>query len=67
MGGVITLTERTHDVVSDRTGRRFEITPAMIEAGVDQLADYDPNGDTAETAVSLIFRAMIKAGGFQDR
>jgi hypothetical protein len=35
------------------------LTPEMIEAGVAELADYDPREDDASEYVALVFRAMI--------
>jgi len=39
----------------------IEITPAMIEAGVSQLADYDDRFEGRKDVVASIFRAMISA------
>jgi hypothetical protein len=38
-----------------------EITPEMIEAGVEALTGYGPGGDGAETAVREIFTRMSEA------
>ncbi len=38
-----------------------EITPEMIEAGVYELQDYDPEGDDLDFTVRWIFEAMMRA------
>ncbi len=39
----------------------MEITPAMIEAGVLALLEYDPNFSNEEGVVVEVFRAMREA------
>lgn len=39
----------------------IEVTTAMIEAGADILAHYDPETDRLTEAVRQIFLAMIEA------
>ena len=38
--------------------REIEITPEMIDAGVDLLAQYDPDADTYSETVIEIFSEM---------
>jgi hypothetical protein len=46
--------------VTKQTKNRLEITPAMIEAGVDVLCDFDPDGGVSfGKLASSIFGAMI--------
>ena len=37
----------------------IEVTPEMIEAGVEALVGYDPRFDLEEDAVKKIFLAMV--------
>lgn len=37
----------------------IEVTPAMIEAGVEELCLYSSKEDSPEVAVRMIFEAMI--------
>jgi hypothetical protein len=39
----------------------YEITPAMIEAGVQAFARFDRRFDSEDEAVRLIFLAMLNA------
>lgn len=41
------------------TLEEIEITPAMIEAGVEELCLYDSREDTPDVAVRMIFEAMV--------
>ena len=38
-----------------------EITPEMIEAGLEKLFDYDPSFSNEKDIVAEIFRAMLSA------
>ena len=40
---------------------RFPVTPAMIEAGVNALFEFDPRFESEEEAVAAIFSAMLIA------
>jgi hypothetical protein len=40
---------------------KVEITPAMIEAGAEELAQFSPRRDSLEAAVVLIYEAMERA------
>jgi hypothetical protein len=52
-----------HTDTKAETGRReeIEITPAMIEAGVPLLFDYDPRFSNEKEIVAAIFEAMTLA------
>jgi hypothetical protein len=39
----------------------IEVTPAMIEAGLEWLYGYDRNADIAEETVEEIFKSMVLA------
>ena len=43
------------------TADEVEVTPEMIEAGVDALAGFSARDDLYENAVRDIFRAMMTA------
>ena len=38
-----------------------EITPEMIQAGIDELLEYRPEQDEAKLVVCWIFEAMMRA------
>ena len=41
--------------------REIEVTPEMIEAGVDELLLFEPGEDDARLSARLIFEAMVRA------
>ena len=45
----------------ERLESEGEITPAMIDAGLEEFFGYDPEGDIADDAVKRIFLAMLRA------
>lgn len=52
--------------LSDSTGdgapeEKIEITPAMLEAGVDEICTYNLDLETREQAVARIYEAMLLA------
>lgn len=46
-----------------RDTSKIEITPEMIEAGVDQIRFYDSSNDYPEEWVALIYSAMERVRG----
>lgn len=46
--------------------RKPEITPGMVDAGMDELKGYEAGGETAQETVSRIFMAMaaVAPGGW---
>jgi hypothetical protein len=57
------LTYHDHDVecAGQASADETEITPAMIEAGVRELASYEPGWDCGSDVVRDIYMAMEKA------
>jgi hypothetical protein len=51
----------SHEPAGAPAEDEIEVTPAMIEAGVDVLSGFDPGFDTYETAVAIIYEAMEAA------
>ena len=50
-----------------KVGPEIEITPEMIEAGVEALAGYGPEGDSAEATALAIFCAMMRVARTQQK
>jgi hypothetical protein len=44
----------------------IEITPEMIEAGAEELAQFSPRQDSIEAAVVLIYAAMERVRAKSD-
>jgi hypothetical protein len=55
---MLTMSER--DTGSKSRKSRVELTPAMIDAGVRELAYFNRQEDSLEAAVWSIFHAMIE-------
>lgn len=49
-----------------QAGAEIEVTPAMIEAGVDELLLYDGDHDRPEFRVCAIYEAMLRAKSSPD-
>ena len=52
------------EIRSDRPATELDeidITPEMIEAGVDEFCSFDDRYEFPEAAVARVFRAMIRA------
>jgi hypothetical protein len=60
---IITLTKQERDVEAAERDRlaTLDVTPEMIEAGMNELRCYGDGGETAEEIVTRIFLAMVEA------
>ena len=52
-----------HPIESDAGAPELEITPAMIDAGVDRLSRLDLEWDSSEQIVRAVYEAMAAARG----
>ena len=56
-----------HDRATGAPANEIEITPEMIERGLIEFFDYDPEGNEAEEIVEKIFLSMLSVSKEKSR